>query len=244
MNSNPLSNLQELQFSQIVSEAKEIAEGIEKTWKRSKTFHYVLRDSSSIDVDVFKNLNLNGDYWAARVTDFKSCGEDRKEEYFNDLRKYLIGTSNLEQSHTKYEKEYIHELIDYKLKPFNLEVDLGILIAAYTSKMVYRLPFPLSERVFHELILVYEDKQLEFSIVSLSIDPKVFSDEEDTRVKATYTSIEKVYYNESAKSLKWIMCTCSNAGGYVPKYFVNMGMNSAVAKDVPSFFNWTMEKKG
>lgn len=194
-----------------------------------------------VEVQTYHKKGLNSDRWSARSSNLSELDNASKKKYYLNIRKFIVGSmSDLEQTHTHYEKKYIHELVHFSLKPISLAPNKNFKSFSYLAKLEYKFPFPLKRRVFYELIHICQSHdESESYIISLAVDPKRFEDDTNNMVHGTYTSIEKICYNDSTSNLEWIMCTCSSPGGFIPNWLTKISMNAAIAKDVPSFLNWS-----
>ncbi|CAG88092.1 DEHA2E12540p [Debaryomyces hansenii CBS767] len=242
MNSTPLKSISDLDSEDLCNQAKSITDSIEKTWKEDKKYTYKLNKlNSDINVQTYHNDRLNDDYWSARVSALKEVSFNDRKEYFSKLEEYIVGSMNcLEKTHTEYEKQYIHELVDYELKPITLKPNKDFDTFTYLARLEYKFPFPLKRRVFFELIHICKSRTESLSyVISLAIDPKFFQSESSRMVNARYTSVEKIFYGNSTDDLEWKMATCSTPGGSIPGWLSKLSINSAIAKDVPSFLNWS-----
>lgn len=246
MNSDPIADITNLKASQVYKESLIILEGIKKTWKKDKQFNYKLkRDGNcNINVQTYLKNNLNNVYWCARVTDFKSISDYKKELYYSGFEKYILGSLNgTENSHTEFEKEYIHELTSFKIFDSSIlkeGLSENILFNSYLAELTYTFQFPLKTRKFYELICIFKDKENnEGYVVSQCISPSnLGSIDSSNAVIGRYTSIERVSYDEVNKELDWTMCTCSTPGGFIPDWITKLSIKKAISKDVPSFLDW------
>ena len=242
MNSIPLRSICDLDSEELCNQAKSITDSIEKIWKEDKTYTYKLNKSNcDVNVQTYHNDRLNDDYWCARVSTLREISFEDRKEYFSKLEKYIVGSmSSLENTHTEYEKQYIHELVDYELKPLTLRPNKDFDTFTYLARLEYKFPFPLKRRVFFELIHICKSRTESLSyIISLAIDPNCFQNKSSQMVNARYTSVEKIFYDISTDDLEWKMATCSTPGGLIPGWLSKLSINTAIAKDVPSFLNWS-----
>ncbi|KAK6456313.1 uncharacterized protein RJT20DRAFT_147912 [Scheffersomyces xylosifermentans] len=242
MNLDPI-DITKVNPTELLQDAKAILEKIESSWKKSKLFSYKLEKShKEVPVQTYNIDSLNGVSWCARVTDFKQFDSTTKLKYHQSMLKYILGsTSNLDQTHTEYEKEYIHELYDYKVSKLNLGSAEDGHSLTYSVKLYYKFQFPLKKRVFYELVHIYRpEDSYDAYVISLAAKPEQFESSTDKGefVVGRYTSIEKITFNAEGDTLKWTMCTCSTPGGLIPNWLTNASINGAIAKDVPSFLNW------
>lgn len=242
MNSIPLISVTDLNSEELSNQANSIINSIDKSWKEDKKYSYKLNKlNCDVNVHTYHNDELNNDYWCARVSTLREIDIKNKKEYYSKLEKYIVGSMvNLEKTHTEYEKQYIHELVDYSLKPIKLSPNRDFDTFTYLARLEYKLPFPLKRRVFYELIHVCKSHEKSLSyIISLAIEPDCFQFEDSKTVNARYTSVEMISYDNSTDNLQWKMATCSNPGGSIPGWLCKLSINAAIAKDVPSFLNWS-----
>ena len=242
MNAIPLKSVNGLNSEELSNKAEKIINSIGKIWKTDKKYTYKLNKvNSNINVQTYHIDKLNGDYWCARVSTLKEIDVEDKRRYYSKLEKYIVGSiSSLENTHTEYEKQYIHELVDYELKPITLTPNKDFETFTYLARLEYKFPIPLRRRVFFELIHICKSRMESLSyIISLPIDPTCFQSESLNIVHARYASIEKISYDKSTNDLEWLMATCSSPGGSIPDWLSKLSINKAIAKDVPSFLNWS-----
>lgn len=234
----PIKDISNLKSADIILESESFIADIETKWDKSKTFSYNLNDGNRVCVQTY-NTHRRNVHWCARVSLFDKIDPFIQEAYFQKLYDFLGGsTQDLSQTHSEFEKKYIHELESYRLWPHPLEDDKLESSITYLAELIYKFPFPIQKRMFHELIHVSKDPvRRRLIIVSYPVDPSLFKDPSTTLVPAQYTSIESVTFDSGGR-LKWQMCTCSNPGGLIPDWLSRVSMPSAIAKDVPSFLNW------
>lgn len=247
MNSKPLTSIDTLTSAGLLQEAVTLTNSI-KSWRLANSYQYhVPQGSSKINVDVYNKDKLNNDYWVARASDFSELSDSARSSLYEKLSRYLLGSvSLLDDSHTKHELEYIHELVHYDLTPASLPDSVeGFDSIAYYAQLIYQLQFPLKKRKFNNFIHVLRAKDGKSGyVISLAVDPSLTSStaSDSGYVSASYTSIEYVELDESSGKLWWYMATCSNPGGFVPLWVAKMSMNPVVAKDVPSFLHWCADR--
>lgn len=177
--------------------------------------------------------NVNDDFWVGRIT---VLPETLTSAFKDKFDKYLIGPLPIDpnNNHTSHEKNYIHDLYDYQLKPIDDN--------SYLVKTFYKLPFPLSKRVFYDYIYIVkeekEDDQSSALVISISIDPKNFEESSNSSqyTVGNYTSIEKVSVKDG--KLQWEMCTSSNPNGSIPNWVTRLSLPGAIVNDVPSFLKY------
>ncbi|KAK6198003.1 uncharacterized protein RJT21DRAFT_156 [Scheffersomyces amazonensis] len=230
MNLSPIDNIKNLDSIQLVDEAEAIISSV-KNWKKDKQFDYVLnkRKSTPISIRTFTNDSLNGDFWCARVSNLTELTDKVRHTYYESLLKYLVGSlTDIKHTHTDFEKKYIHEIYDYKVIPYNLINESPNQTISYLTQVYYKLPFPLSKRVFYELVHIYKahDNSVAY-IISLAINPKNIKGSKDDSgfTIGRYTSIEKISFDEDTKKLKWIMATCSSPGGFLPDWVTKLSIS-------------------
>lgn len=243
MDLTPIKDILNLKKEAIISEAEGILADIETKWHKSKKFSYNLNDGNKVGVQTY-DTHRKDVHWCARVSLFDKIDPVTQKAYFQKLYDFLGGsTYNLSETHSEFEKKYIHELESYRVWPHPLADDQQESSITYLAELIYKFPFPIQKRVFHELIHVSKDPvRRRLIIVSYAVDPSLFKDPPTNFVPAQYTSIESVTF-DSDNNLKWQMCTCSNPGGLIPDWLSKISMPSAIAKDVPSFLNWAHSTK-
>lgn len=246
MNSRPLNDVSSLRSDQLLKEASTIMESIELSWTKGKRYSSEIgKLNFPVQTQTYVNESLNNDYWAARVTVLDhSISEEIKAQIYSNLNTYIVGSlHNLVNTHTEYEKQYIHELYDYELKSFSLnKTDENYESNTYMAKLYYKLPFPLKKRIFYELIHILLSKDGTHAyVISQAVEPSTMQETiQSGFVRGRYTSIEKVSYENG--SLKWLMTTCSDPGGSVPNFITKFSILGAIVKDVPSFLTWSLSK--
>lgn len=114
----------------------------------------------------------------------------------------------------------------------------------YIVEMKHKLPFPLSERVFPELLVVAERAAgKEFVIVSIPINdmeqsPFAQYSKEKGVVLGRYSSVERIRLGPEGGKIEWIMATASSAEGNIPQWATNAGLYRLVADDVKYFMEY------
>ena len=243
MNSTPLRTLDGISSESLVREARTIVELV-STWKPAAHFKYrVPQCPDKVVVDV--RVNDLDDYWVARVNDFCDVPSSDIPKLWQDLIQYSIGsTESLETCHTVFEENYIEEIFQHKLAPYTLpQPAAGYECLTYLSELFYNLQWPLKVRRFCNLVhVVKSPDEKEAFVISLAIDPSLFpsASPRGDFVDAQFSSVERVSYDGT--NLQWIMATCSNANALIPAWIVKKALNSAVAKDVPSFMTWVLQQ--
>ncbi|KAH3902954.1 uncharacterized protein SCODWIG_02764 [Saccharomycodes ludwigii] len=232
------------------------------SWKKGKDYDFVV-SLSNINKDTAKNAKvqtyyntIKGDYWVCRYSTHSEISESMYKE---KIIKYLNGsnftTDNVKNDlwelqdpafRIKMEKNYIHTIKDCKI----LDTSGGWVL----SRMLYSFGKPLNDRVFYEWVYIIkpyrvttktipeEQKEEEISFV-ISLPAKYNNKENNDNknaVRGIYCSVERLSYNYKTKQLKWLMCTTSDAGGYLPKWLQNSMISKSVAKDVPLFLDWVV----
>ena len=244
MNTTPLKDFSGLDPDQLLEKSERIISSVCVNWTQDRTFKYKLNKNKedSIYVDTFHKA-LYGEHWGARLSSLGNLSAKEKRKYFDGLMKYLVGSiGDISKSHTEYEKNYIHELVDYDIMPADLPQKSSTMSASggYLVQLHYHFQFPLKKRVFYEMIYICKNEaQGSAYIISLPVDPICFPEKGAIgNVVGRYTSIEKIRFDENENKLTWIMCTCSSAGGLIPQWLTNFSLNHAIAKDVPSILSW------
>lgn len=241
-NTTPLEDLSGLDSATIVNEAKYILELIDQNWKHGKKYKFETASGLGITVPTYHNSKLNDDTWYARVYDFREFGDPLQDHYHELLFKYVIGSvEDLHAVHTEYEKDYIHQLSHYEVTPFKMQGETPGTHISYLAQIYYKFSFPVKNRVFYELVHVFKPSEYEAYVISLAVHPKNYERPgfDADYVTGRYTSIERVTYEPTTKKLNWTMATCLSAGGNIPGWLGKMKIAEAIAKDVPSFIDWT-----
>lgn len=145
------------------------------------------------------------------------------------------------ESHTRYEKQYIHALQRYKVIEKNsnsitvlLVYDIGPIFKKreFHVKITFQLPVP------HSKFGGSEDEEISM-VISEPVDGL---EKESGTVLGSYRSVELLVYNRKKRTLQWDMCTSSNAGGCLPQWLQNLGIAKSISKDVPSFISFLKQK--
>lgn len=245
MNSTPLKSLDGITSLSLIKEASEIAVLV-SSWKLGGQYKYLVPQSKDkVVVDIHTKESLNGDYWVARVNEFEEVPSDGINSLWKKLLKYSIGSTELLQlCHTVYEEEYIEEIYEHKLTPYELpDPPKGYQCFSYLTELFYKLQWPLKTRRFCNLVHVVKSTNSKVAfVISLAIHPSLIPNASKSLslVDGQFTSVEKLAYD--GEDLQWIMATCSNANGIVPEWIAKKALNGAIAKDVPSFMNWALNK--
>lgn len=232
---------------QFVKQADELVESITSKWSKNKEYHYTLNDGSKESVTTY-HTKMAKEQWVSRVST-----HDNTKYPFDKVIGYLLGCEhhgngyviNDLYKHTEYEMEYIEVL--NKWKKVSLENYPGYsnqdhLKNWYSVITEYELGAPLKTRQFNEFILIvppsetYPTKAFVISVVADN------SGEVHENVQGVYSSIERIELDETKGTWNWRMCTCSDAGGNVPKWVQNAMISKNVAMDVPNYLNWVSEK--
>ncbi|KAG7192408.1 uncharacterized protein KQ657_001807 [Scheffersomyces spartinae] len=151
---NGISPDTEPDIPQLVQQASSIVSNIESSWAKKKLFVI----SGGNEVQTYAN-----DQWVARISNHPQA--------HSKMVKYIAGsTEDIDASHTAYEAQYIDTLSTYDIQKILSKSPTSI---AYTAKLVYLMPFPLKDRVFHELIVVHKAsaEDGEFFVISIPISP-------------------------------------------------------------------------
>lgn len=100
------------------------------------------------------------------------------------------------------------------------------------------MPGPLTSREFFTLISSHEHEH-GFVVLQLPV-PR-----EQTHgfVLGVYVAVESFLRTPGTNDVVWRMATATDPRGNIPKLFVEKSMPGTVCEDVPSFFNWALEKE-
>ncbi|KAK9467759.1 hypothetical protein V1512DRAFT_118099 [Lipomyces arxii] len=140
--------------------------------------------------------------------------------------------AGLLEEHTKHEMMYIKELESY------VEVDTGD--SPWQGVIAhYRYPPPLSDREIPEWILsIQPDPEVnEFFIISVPADTPI----SPSCTRGCYASVEHLIEHPDGKT-RWTMAVAGEGGGIIPIWIQNMALPSAIARDVPSYIDWSKKK--
>lgn len=247
MNSTPRKTLEGLDSLSLIAEAQSIISRV-KSWKKGSLYRSSVPQGSKEVATQTYSTTLNNDHWVARHNDFKELSVSARLTLFRHLMKYSVGsTSDLQESHTEYEKGYIVELVDFNLSPFVLENSPpDYECFAYLAELNYDLGWPLKKRKFANVVLIARAKDGQRGyVISVAIDPSLIPNlsPDPDYVNAQYTSVEEVVFDETGAALEWTMTTASDAKGNVPRWLANANINKVVAKDVPHFLRWVSKKE-
>ncbi|WWC92765.1 uncharacterized protein L201_007724 [Kwoniella dendrophila CBS 6074] len=148
--------------------------------------------------------------------------------------------------HSENEREYIESMRESEcLHVYRKHI-------AEVWRLTFKTPPPTNPRTFIVLLLSRElqNQPLESggrSFMNISIPfehpdcpPKV--NNEKSRVRGKYVSVEKVTEIQNGNQVQWRMATSSDAGGNIPRFVTNGSLPNSIAEDVPSFIGW-MEKR-
>lgn len=234
---------------QFVKEADELIESITSQWSKNKDYHYTLKDTSKESVTTY-HTKISKEHWVSRVST-----HDNTKYPFHKAIKYLLGSEEKDgvyviddiYKHTEYEMGYIEVLskwfkVELESFPEYKELEnVEHLKNWYSIIAEYELGAPLKTRQFNEFILIVPpnltnpNKAFVISVVSNDKN-----DPSNDHVQGVYSSIERIELK--GDSWEWRMCTCSDAGGNVPKWLQNAMISKNVAMDVPNFLNWLTDK--
>lgn len=216
MDASIVKDIKSIDFEAIIPQAYSWVKSI-NSWSHNRSH----KEPASVVTEIYTTTHEK-DFWVGRVT---KLNEKQTETYKSKFDRYLIGEVpiNSSDNHTTREKEYMHDLYDYKIEPVNDN--------CYLTKTFYKLPFPLSKRTFHDIIYIH--KTAEYSmVISIPISTNILGSDEGV-VVGMYISVELVEVIDG--KLTWSMCTCSDPNGNVPYFITKLGVPGATCKDVPSF---------
>lgn len=242
MNSIPRKTLQGIDSLSLIEEAQHILSRVKASKKATQYLFSVPQSVSKLATSIYTST-FNNDYWVARHNDFSELSGAARKSVFGQLMDYSIAsTSDLQQCHTEYEKQYIAQLVDFKCSPFLLEnppKDYDCF--TYLAELYYELLWPLKKRKFCNLIHIAKSRDGHRGyVISVAIDPSLIpnSSPDPAYVHAQYTSVEEVVYDPDRDTLDWTMVTASDAKGNVPPWLAKATINKVVAKDVVHFLRW------
>ncbi|XBW38386.1 hypothetical protein QEN19_003973 [Hanseniaspora menglaensis] len=229
---------------------KEVAKFVDVSLKGK--FNWLLNKTFTKN---FKNITtytytqqLNNDFWCMRYTILEDVSiEAFRNEFVKKLNgsifdvqseKYVL-TSDQLPSRCYLEKEYIHSLVDVTCR--DMIVSEGSSSGFVNIKNVYELKpsWLLNKRSFCQWVYVgtpfiSDDGSYEISVV---VSLRAAQEKSDA-TNGYYVSVECLKYDIHNKILVWSMATCSDAGGYLPKYLQKAGIDKAIVEDVPSFLKF------
>lgn len=136
-----------------------------------------------------------------------------------------------------------------EMKGAEMEKERWKNVKMYLVEMKHKLPFPLSERVFPELLVIAEkENEKEFIIVSVPINDMSHSPfTQYTREKGVvlgrYSSVERIRKVPEDGRIEWIMATASSAEGNIPQWATNAGLYKLVADDVKYFMEYIEKQR-
>ncbi|KAK9480439.1 hypothetical protein V1514DRAFT_169958 [Lipomyces japonicus] len=195
-----------------ISLARSIVTDLSKHWKRGKT--YTIKQ---IVITTFART-LYGEKWFSRVSVHEEPYEWFKQGICDD--------------HTENELDYIPLFRGFT------EIDAGDSGWRGINAR-YAFPGPLSVREMPEWVLAVEPDPTirEFFVISVPADYPISKNS----VKGRYTSIEYVRELPDGK-VEWTMAQTSDAGGWIPKWILNMNIEGTISEDVPHFIDWAKHR--
>jgi len=244
-----------------VEQADALIESV-TNWTKNKEYQYTLNDNSQESVTTY-HTKIDKEHWVSRVSK-----HDSMKYPYDEMIKYLLGCSKTNDeyimddlyNHTKYEMEYIEVLNKWKPIPLDSYPEYKNLSTTthlsnwYSVITEYELGSPLKTRQFNEFILIQPPSSSSSSsssldtsfpkkayVISLVAEPILNHDNSNDNVQAVYSSIERIELLNDTE-WEWRMCTCSDAGGSVPKWIQNAMISKNVAMDVPNYLNWIKKK--
>ncbi|OCF62179.1 hypothetical protein L486_01846 [Kwoniella mangroviensis CBS 10435] len=146
--------------------------------------------------------------------------------------------------HSENEREYIESMRESEcLHIYRKHV-------AEVWRLTFKTPPPTNPRTFVVLLLSREligepHGGRAFMNISLPFEhpdcpPKL--NNEKSRVRGKYVSVERVREIEGGKEVEWRMATSSDAGGNIPRFVTNGSLPNSIAEDVPSFLGWMVKR--
>ncbi|KAF9265577.1 hypothetical protein L218DRAFT_1020417 [Marasmius fiardii PR-910] len=179
------------------------------SWKPGKTYHGVVKTYTG------PKKSQDGVPWHCRVSEHTP-----KEGTFDQFWEKLGNNKAVN------EKEYIPDIQKVThIKTISPTQEIW--------SMRYKMPFPLSPRVYTVLqVKRMSDSPRAGTIISipidLSADPEL-SKLEDKGVRGRYVSVERLLELENGNT-EWRMATAGNPGGNIPDFLVELSMNSKVSE--------------
>ncbi|WVW86973.1 hypothetical protein I302_109029 [Kwoniella bestiolae CBS 10118] len=146
--------------------------------------------------------------------------------------------------HSENEREYIESMRESEcLQVYRKH-------CAEVWRLTFKTPPPTNPRTFVVLLLSREltgEPKGERAFMNISIPfehpdcpPKV--NNEKSRVRGKYVSVERVREIEGGREVEWRMATSSDAGGNIPRFVTNGSLPNSIAEDVPSFLGWMVKR--
>ncbi|KAF2486563.1 hypothetical protein BDY17DRAFT_291704 [Neohortaea acidophila] len=181
--------------------------------------------------------------WFARVSVHSNeakSGTASWEEFDSGLRK----------NHSQHEMEYTpdvydaHEVLnwDAQLDAVQRRVGEWEEVHVAVMEMAHKIPMPLNNRVFPELVITARKGEREFIVVQIPVStndlPEAKYRNDSSVVTGMYCSVELGEVIDEGKQVRWSMATASDAGGSLPMWMQKMGIAAAVVKDVGLFVDW------
>lgn len=236
----PLESYEDIDRAQLTRDASTLLESIESSWTKNKVLDFNTSKYSKVDVTTYSNT-IDNNFWVARSTNF--ANSSNKKEIFDKLTRYDAGsTTDLNLTHSFFEKYYVPSVHDAQLKLAgneNAEDDTSI---TYLAKMYYKFQFPIKNRLFYAITYVKKSAN-SYIVIQLPISPSFFNDlsSPPDHVIGNYVSIERATYDETRDKLNWIMATIPNPGGSIPNFVIKLSIHAEIVKDVPHFLEWDSE---
>jgi hypothetical protein len=198
--------------------------------------------SAVIDVTVNSFKVESKTTWFGRSSDFADGNR-----IFNKLTDYYIGSFDKINSHTHWESKFIPAIYYHEIVPISASTSHF----SYLAMVCYEFPFPLTNRVFYELIHIHklDDSVL---LIQVPVHPDLYSKQKkkypdssktssiptQSLVHGKYTSIEKISLDKSSNVVNWTMMTIPAPGGNIPHFLTKMSISKEIAKDVPHFLEF------
>ncbi|WWC65782.1 uncharacterized protein I303_108404 [Kwoniella dejecticola CBS 10117] len=146
--------------------------------------------------------------------------------------------------HSENEREYIESMRESEcIQVYRKHI-------AEVWRLTFKTPPPTNPRTFLVLLLSRElnsGPKGERSFMNISIpfehpDCPPKANNEKSRVRGKYVSVERVREVNGGAEVEWRMATSSDAGGNIPRFVTNGSLPNSIAEDVPSFLGW-MQKR-
>lgn len=193
------------------------------------------------------------EHWFAR----ESLHENKAEEGTASWEEFDHG---LRVDHSQHEMDYTpdvqdaHEVMnwDSELEAHDRKVGEWEDVHASIMEMRHKIPAPLNNRVFPELVITGKKKNAggrdSFTVVQVPVAtqglPNAKYHNAPKITGGMYCSIEHCELVEEGQKTRWRMATASDAGGVLPMWAQKMGIPGAVVKDVGLFVLWVAERRG
>lgn len=210
------------------------------SWKVSKYYSYSIPVTTGpkaevpITVEVSKHSDGENE-WFQRRTEFSGFSPEAYEEIKYKLIRYFIGSvANVGASHCEYEQYYLLELEIMNIERVPQEGDNR---AVFKVTRYCNLPFPLRDRVFHQLVYIFHHEN-DLYIVQVPLDA---TGQKFSAALGRYVLVDRIAVDNRSKSIVWQLLVACQPGGLVAEKMLRK-LPGMLAKDVPAFFKWAAQQ--